>query len=237
MQKINRKFSELKKTLEESLKTKIDKKYWQTTPIIGYQETVYKKGGVIIIGINENDINDMKRSKANANCPNKEKDSIFTGETRDKVLGCYRYFTFFTKKEILSSKFDCNIKFMELIPIKTKKGNELKKHFSNNYDDIKKKCYGNLREMLKLLDPELIIVNSVEVSDLFKQQKSKERDGNQKEKETNLKINISDNKVPVILSGQITGMNGLDRYNKIRFWKEIEGVVRNYKCKERKQEN
>ena len=226
MQKINRKFSELKKTLEESLKTKIDKKYWQTTPIIGYQETVYKKGGVIIIGINEND---RSKGKDNDKCQNMKDDSLFTGDSRDNVLGCYRYFKFFTEdgiliRELLLKKFDHNIKFMELIPIKTNNGDELKKHFSNNFDNTKKNCYCYLREMLELLDPKLIIVNSVEVSGLFEQE-SKEGDENQEKDVTNIIIDINNNKVPVILSGQITGRNGLDRYNKIRFWKEIEEVL------------
>ena len=223
---INEKFSELKKTLEDSLKTGNNKIVWQTTPIIGYQETVYKKRGVIIIGINEND---RSKGKDNAKCQNMKEDSNFTGNSRDNVLGCYRYFKFFTedgilKRKSLSDKFDHNIKFMELIPIKTNNGKGLENVLKKS-NDIEIKCYCYLREMLELLDPELIIVNSVEVSDLFKQQGSKEGIENQEKDVTNIIIDINNNKVPVILSGQVTGRNHLDRYNIIRFWNEIERVL------------
>jgi hypothetical protein len=223
--KINENFSKFKEKLEKFSEIgELNNNYqWQTTPIIGYQETVYKKGGAVIIGYNENSGSKIYIKKCNIN--GDDKDNDFTGEKRDCVLNNYRYFKFFTgdSDSILKEKYGKNIKFLEFIPIKTS-GKGVLLRIVNKNERIQNECFENLMSLLHLIEPDLVICNDLTVSGLF-YKKYKEENKNLKEPISSIIFDINGRRVPVVLSGQINSRNGLDRYNEIRYWREIEKIL------------
>ena len=211
---INTEFYKLKEDLKKRFSGN-NELIWQTTPVIGFHESVYKEGGVIIIGYNEH--------------VGGNDDNNFTGSARNNLLEDDRYYKFFTKDETpISNCFKTDIKFMELIPIKSsskKKAKSLLEELESTEEEIEADCFKQLMDFLSFLKPKLILCNDKTVSNLFEIE-SKCKSEPQNDNCSKVRVNIEGKKVPVILSGQITGRNPLDEYNKIRFWKEIEGVLR-----------
>ncbi len=225
---VNKIYDNLKelKLIDKDKGKKIDFSF-QTTPIIGYSDTAYKKGGVVIIGYNEHkgkDADDENKDNDEKKriCPKESHERNYTNETRDKLLDCYQYYTFFTQDDYgldLKKCFDGNVKFVELIPIRTKGTkdlnkvlDELKKKGEDKYNLSKEKNvfqYFLLNVLLKEINPDLIICNSSESSKIF-------------DKENNKNNICYWNNIPVILSGQITGNKKPDNYNMIRIIKQIK---------------
>jgi len=156
-----------------------------------------------------------------------------TGKERDELLNTYPYYRFFTKKKegeegLKNSlnlredrRFNGNIKFAELFPVKTKNRKDLEKLIGmddKNFSDYR--FEKNLREIIEDIEPALIIANSVIVSDLFSCD-------NKHVNETVLKYKFqSGAKVPLILSGKLTGKNGSDKYNKNRIIKQMANEIK-----------
>ena len=222
---INTKFYKLKEDLRKRFNGNNELR-WQTTPVIGLQESVYKEGGAIIIGYNEHV---KKENESNEDEYNDN--TNLTGLYRDNKLlneyNGYHYYKFFTKEETpISKRFGTNIKFMELIPIKSSSKKETEILFKPRKKEIEIEyyCFEGLMYFLSLLKPKLIICNDKTVSCLFEQECDAKREP-QTHKDSVVTVNIEGEKVKVILSGQITGRNPIDKYNEIRFWKEIKNIL------------
>lgn len=141
---------------------------------------------------------------------------ISQAKKRDCIINNYRYFNFFSRKNNPNLKEDCknNIKFLELIPIKTPGKGVLR--IVNKEERIKNKYFKNLTHLLYLIAPDPVICNDVRISALS-HKKYKEENKKLKEPIGSLIFDINGRRVPVVLSGQINGRNGLYRYNEIRY--------------------
>lgn len=212
---------------------------FQTTPIIGFSRSAYKTGGYVIIGYNEHEGEDKNDENKNKNesvekCPTENEGRNFTGVTRDNLLNCYQYYTFFTKEMDLGE----NAKFMELIPIRSKGAKELKdilKLLKVKDEKYNLEIEGNvfvqfLLDLLNEIKPELIICNSVKSSEIF------EKMGEQIINEIDTNVRYWNN-IPVILSGQITGNRRPDNYNLRRIIKQMREEMEKIRIKRIKSLN
>jgi hypothetical protein len=138
----------------------------------------------------------------------------------------------------LKKCFDGNVKFVELIPIKTKGTkdlnkvlDELKKKGGDKYNldeldlekidlEVKNKFLGFLLKLLIEIKPELIICNCVKCSEIF------DKKENNMSNETNVRYW---NGIPVILSGQITGNRKPDKYTLRLIKNQVSDVIKKIK--------
>jgi hypothetical protein len=208
---------------------------YQTTPIIGYMDTAYKSGGILIIGDNENIDNEVD--------PDKRNKKNNTGKERDHMLDTYTYYTIFTKnkgakgglknslnlrnltKDGLSNG---NVKFAELYPIKTKSVNDIKNLKVPHGEDFDDWCFeNNLRIIIEEIKPTLIIANSMTVSKVFVSKTlGKRTSKDEYAEETTIKYELKNGiQVPVILSGKLTGRNGSDIYNRHRIIEQMSHEI------------
>lgn len=127
----------------------------------------------------------------------------------------YSYFRSF-EEYILNGIENIEIKFFDLVPVRT--GRKIYLGYGFFKDELASKIQTYLESAIELYDPDLILANSVDVSEfMIKNLCHGKEDG----RDTVAYCHINKRKIPVVLSGQISGVRRIDNYNRIRLLREI----------------
>ena len=154
------------------------------------------KKRILVVGLNGHFDNDRKdeRQPASKNHP---------------------YFTSF-ENNILKGIDNIEIKYFDLIPVRTAKKTDLKYNFF--IDGLRGKISSYIETAHELYDPDLVLTNDVNVSKFItKNLCNMDEDGF----DTIVYYQLNTRKIPIILSGHISGLRTIDKYNRIRLLREI----------------
>lgn len=191
------------------------------------------RGGILIAGLNPhigaNEDEMIWRKKY-------EIDGI--RNTSDKLLREYRYFKRFTAKikegdfvekyNMDLQQIDSNVKFTDIVLIRSEGKHELMKSISGEEDRKLGKAIEigwehHLSKLLKLVRPKVMVCNSVDLSNFLESNFSSDGSKNQNDI---ISLEMDDCKIPCVLSGQVTGQRATDKWALIRMRKAIEITLR-----------
>lgn len=162
------------------------------------------KDRILVIGLNghfdESNEKQNERQPANENHP---------------------YFTTF-KNNILKEIENKEILYFDLIPVRT--GKKLCLKYESFRDELANLILAYLKAALELYDPDLVLTNDVNVSEFMLKNLC---NADEESYDTFAYYSLKDRKVPIILSGHITGVRAIDKYNRIRLLREILEALNN----------
>ncbi len=131
----------------------------------------------------------------------------------------YSYFTSF-KEEILKEYKEDDICFFDLVPVRT--GNKKCLKYREFEDELADKLKVYLETALKLIDPDLVLANDINVSKFFIKYIFH---GDTEKSNTVAYYHLNNRKVPIVFSGHITGVRKIDEYNRQRLVREIKETL------------
>ena len=218
-----------------------------------FKEYEYTKGGILVVGLNPHLGKEKEEAESQSNNHTSE-DGIDEGwkkkykienarNTSDFLLKNYSYFKLFTGPAASSEEnkakyqmnligIDPNVKFTDVILIRTDSRNKLRKHLDNRTekkdDEVLREAVGvgwnsYLSEILKLINPRVMVCNSADLSK-FLEKNYLSSDGDIQTDTIN--IELEEVNVPCVLSGQITGQRATDKWTLIRLKDSIMNAIR-----------
>lgn len=201
-----------------------------------FKDYDHTKGGILIVGLNPHIGNNEKDSKW------REKYNIDERNTSDCLLTEYPYFKKFTAKseynEENNEKYNMNllsvnpnVKFTDLVLIRSSSKNDLRDILSRNANDpgdnlckaIELGWKNHMIELLKLIRPDVMVSNSVDLS-WFLENKIALR--SREKQDDIIDIKLGDFTLPCVLSGQVTGQRATDKWALIRLRNSIINAIK-----------
>lgn len=195
------------------------------------------KGGILVVGINPHIGNSKKDSKW------RERYRIDERNTSDCLLTEYSYFKKFTAKSEYDDKknekykmdllsVNSNVKFTDIILIRSESKTTLKSMLSerseeedhNLYNAIELGWEKYLSRVMKLIRPDVMVCNSVDLS-WFLEEKAELCSWEKQDDIIN--IRFGEFILPCVLSGQVTGQRATDKWALIRLRNSIINVIKN----------
>ena len=186
--------------------------------VIGYKSKRSTKGGVLVIGYNGHLDKSDKRERGGidwesySDAEEERKEIGF-----DELLDEHPYFKLFTQDFGLKKHLNENIKFTDLVPIRTPQKKEIVEKFRGEFKGFQEECFDHLKVLIKEIEPELILCNDADVSKLFLNKTSNQSKGGKYI--TSCKFG----NIPVILSGQ----QRTDNFSRGRLRREIMKTLEN----------
>ena len=218
-----------------------------------FKEYEYTKGGILVVGLNPHLGKEKTGAESQSNNHTsedgideewKKKYKIENARnTSDFLLKNYSYFKLFAGPAASSEEnkakyqmnligIDPNVKFTDVILIRTESRNKLRKHLDNGTgkkdDEVLREAVevgwnSYLSEILKLINPRVMVCNSADLSK-FLEGNFPSSDGNIQTDTIN--IELEEVNVPCVLSGQITGQRATDKWTLIRLKDSIMNAIR-----------
>ena len=193
------------------------------------------KGGILIVGLNAHIGENEKESEWRARYQIDERN------TSDLLLTEYPYFKKFTAKpeydkennekykmDLLS--INPNVKFTDVVLIRSSSKNKLKEMLSEKADESDAKLrkaielgwQNHMIELLELIRPDVIVCNSVDLSWFLE---SKVALSSKEKHDDIINIKMGGSVIPCVLSGQVTGQRATDKWALIRLRNSIINAI------------
>lgn len=217
-----------------------------------FKEYEYIKGGILVVGLNPHLGKEKKKDESQSE--NHTSDGIDeewkkkykienTRNTSNFLLENYSYFKLFTgsaetheeseeKYQMNLIGIDPNVKFTDVILIRTESRKKLKEHLYSGTgkkdDEVLQKAVkvgwdSYLSKILELINPRVMVCNSTDLSKFLERKYSSyDRDM----QTDTINIELKEVNVPCVLSGQITGQRATDKWTLIRLKDSIKNAIR-----------